>query len=85
MLRCRLVWEFSFSVGSEVKPPHFFSPQDVARFCNRYPNIDLNFEIQHKDQIYSGSQVTIAVKLEREDEEEVSPHVVAPFFPQASS
>ena len=24
----------------------------------------------------------VTVKLEREDEEEVSPHVIAPFFPQ---
>ena len=30
-----------------------FSPlQDVARFCNRYPNIDLTFEVQDKDGIY---------------------------------
>ena len=26
----------------------------------------------------------VSVKLEREDEEEVSPHVIAPFFPQVS-
>lgn len=31
----------------------------------------------------SGSQVQIAVNLEREDED-VSPHVIAPFFPQVS-
>jgi hypothetical protein len=24
---------------------------DVARFCNRYPNIELNYEIQDKDKI----------------------------------
>ena len=29
-----------------------------------------------------GSQVVLSVKLEREDEEDLSPHVVAPFFPQ---
>ena len=27
--------------------------QDVARFCNRYPNIDLTYEIQDKDDICS--------------------------------
>ena len=32
-----------------------------------------------------GSQVVVVVKLEREDEEEGSPHVIAPFFPQVSS
>ena len=24
---------------------------DVARFCNRYPNIDLNFEVLNKDEL----------------------------------
>ncbi|KAL5471241.1 hypothetical protein EMCRGX_G029336, partial [Ephydatia muelleri] len=54
---------------------------DVARYCNRYPNIDLSYEVLDKDKIVSGSQVQIAVNLEREDED-VSPHVIAPFFPQ---
>ena len=35
--------------------------------------------------VCSGSQVVIVVKLEREDEEEGSPHVIAPFFPQVRS
>ena len=26
--------------------------QDVARFCNRYPNIELNFEVLNKGDIY---------------------------------
>ncbi len=26
----------------------------------------------------------LSVKLEREDEEDLSPHVIAPFFPQVS-
>ena len=33
---------------------------------------------------YSDQSVTISVSLEREDEEEVSPYVIAPFFPQVS-
>ena len=24
---------------------------DVARFCNRYPNIELNFEVLNKDEL----------------------------------
>ena len=24
---------------------------DVARFCNRYPNIELSYEVQDKDEI----------------------------------
>ena len=52
---------------------------DVAKFCNRYPNIELTYEIQDKDEISNGSQINIAVTLEREDE--VTGPVVAPFFP----
>lgn len=32
--------------------------------------------------VASGESVVVTVKLEREDEEEVSPYVIAPFFPQ---
>ena len=31
-----------------------------------------------------GEQVVVIVRLEREDEEETSPQVIAPFFPQVS-
>ncbi len=55
---------------------------DVARFCNRYPNIELTYEVQDKDSISSGTHVNVAVTLEREDE--VTGPVVAPFFPQVS-
>lgn len=56
--------------------------QDVAKFCNRYPNVDLSFEVVNKDSVHTGSPVMVNVKLEREDEETVAPHVIAPFFPQ---
>ena len=53
---------------------------DVARFCNRYPNIELSYDVVNKDNIASGSQVNVNVAMEREDE--VSGHVIAPLFPQ---
>lgn len=53
---------------------------DVARFCNRYPNIEMHFEVADKDKIHSGSTVNVVVQLEREDE--VTGPVIAPFFPQ---
>lgn len=53
---------------------------DVARFCNRYPNIELSYEVQDKDRIHSGSSVNVIVQLEREDE--VTGPVIAPFYPQ---
>jgi pre-mRNA-splicing helicase BRR2 len=52
---------------------------DVARFCNRYPNIELQYDVLDKEDLHSGSGVNIEVKLEREDE--VSGPVIAPFFP----
>lgn len=56
---------------------------DVARFCNRYPNIEMNFEVVDKDRIHSGSTVNVVVNLEREDE--VTGPVIAPFYPQVCS
>ncbi|XP_039281589.1 putative U5 small nuclear ribonucleoprotein 200 kDa helicase [Nilaparvata lugens] len=53
---------------------------DVARFCNRYPNIELSYEVQDKDRISSGASVNVLVSLEREDD--VTGPVIAPFFPQ---
>ncbi|KAG5281442.1 hypothetical protein AALO_G00072250 [Alosa alosa] len=53
---------------------------DVARFCNRYPNIELSYEVADKDIVKSGGPVLVLVQLERE--EEVTGPVIAPFFPQ---
>lgn len=55
---------------------------DVARFCNRYPNIELSYEVAKKNRISAGSSVNVTVSLEREDE--VVGPVIAPFFPQVS-
>ncbi|NXO69329.1 U520 helicase, partial [Phainopepla nitens] len=53
---------------------------DVARFCNRYPNIELSYEVGDRDSICSGGPVVVLVQLERE--EEVTGPVIAPLFPQ---
>jgi pre-mRNA-splicing helicase BRR2 len=53
---------------------------DVARFCNRYPNIDMKYQVEDEDSIRSGSSVIVTVQLEREDE--VTGPVIAPFYPQ---
>lgn len=55
---------------------------DVARFCNRYPNIEMSFEVVDKDKIRSGSTVNVIVQLEREDE--ITGPVIAPFYPQVT-
>ena len=41
---------------------------DIARFCNRYPNIELQYEVLDKDNLRSGRTVNVSVNLEREDE-----------------
>ncbi|KAG8567286.1 hypothetical protein GDO81_011241 [Engystomops pustulosus] len=53
---------------------------DVARFCNRYPNIELSYEVAEKESLRSGGAVVVLVQLERE--EEVTGPVIAPLFPQ---
>uniref|UniRef100_A0A2K5ILM6 SEC63 domain-containing protein n=1 Tax=Colobus angolensis palliatus TaxID=336983 RepID=A0A2K5ILM6_COLAP len=53
---------------------------DVARFCNRYPNIELSYEVVDKDSICSGRPVMVLVQLQRE--EEVTGPVIVPLFPQ---
>lgn len=53
---------------------------DVARFCNRYPNIELTYDVENKNHIQPGEQVNVAVAMEREDE--VTGPVIAPLFPQ---
>ncbi|XP_065175302.1 U5 small nuclear ribonucleoprotein 200 kDa helicase-like [Sycon ciliatum] len=58
--------------------------RDVAVFCNRYPNIELSYDIVESEELTSGQPVVINVKLEREveSEGEVVGPVVAPHFPQ---
>eukprot|EP00897_Mesotaenium_endlicherianum_P008156 jgi/Mesen1/7369/ME000381S06604 len=56
---------------------------DVARVCNRFPNIDLSYEVAEEDDILAGDSVTLQVLLERELEagQELGP-VDAPRFPR---
>ncbi|KAG1222083.1 hypothetical protein G6F68_020744 [Rhizopus microsporus] len=57
--------------------------REVARFVNRYPNIEVGFDVADKDEVTAGSVVNVKVQLEREaeEDEEVGP-VIAPFFPK---
>ncbi|XP_031472990.1 DExH-box ATP-dependent RNA helicase DExH12 [Nymphaea colorata] len=57
---------------------------DIARFCNRYPNIDINLEVLERDDIRVGENITLQVTLERdlEGRTEVGP-VDAPRYPKA--
>lgn len=57
--------------------------QNVAVVANRYPNIELNYEIMDKKSIQSGKNVSVICQMEREieEDEELGP-VHAPFFPK---
>ena len=60
---------------------------DVARFCNRYPNISFAHEVLDEDSIDTASTVTVVVNLEREDAEGMEEGaglgaVYAPLYPK---
>ncbi|KAL1543733.1 DExH-box ATP-dependent RNA helicase DExH12 [Salvia divinorum] len=57
---------------------------DIARFCNRFPNIDLTYDVLNSENATSGEKVYVQVNLERdlEGRTEVGP-VDAPRYPKA--
>ncbi len=55
---------------------------EVANACNRYPSIEVEFEVMNSaEEILSDESVAIKVILEREDED-YSELVSAPYFPK---
>ena len=59
---------------------------DVANACNRYPSVEVEFEIMNSpEEILSEESIAIKVMLEREDEDEdYSELVTAPYFPKVA-
>ncbi|KAK6148524.1 hypothetical protein DH2020_019436 [Rehmannia glutinosa] len=57
---------------------------DIARFCNRFPNIDLTYDVLDSDNVRAGEGVSVHVSLERdlEGRTEVGP-VDAPRYPKS--
>jgi pre-mRNA-splicing helicase BRR2 len=56
---------------------------DVARFVNRYPNVDVQFQVS-EEKVLQGDDVTVQVVLDREmdeDEEASVGPVIAPYYP----
>ncbi|XP_010459790.1 PREDICTED: DExH-box ATP-dependent RNA helicase DExH12 [Camelina sativa] len=41
---------------------------DIARFCNRFPNIDLTYEVVDSEEVTPGKEVTLQVMVERDME-----------------
>jgi len=65
--------------------------RDVAVACNNYPDIEFKFQVNKKDDIKSGSRVSVGVTLTRDPDEEDDdkqvgvPKVVAPRYPQVKT
>ncbi|XP_077224585.1 DExH-box ATP-dependent RNA helicase DExH12-like [Tasmannia lanceolata] len=57
---------------------------DIVRFCNRFPNIEMMYEVLDSDDVRAGENVTLQVTLERdlEGRSEVGP-VDAPRYPKS--
>lgn len=57
---------------------------DVARFANKYPSIDMSYEVEDADEIVAGEPAYVTVTLERDVDEEDEPvdlTVYAPLYP----
>ena len=55
--------------------------RDVAMYCNRYPNIDIEHSVRDPEEITTGAEVVVDVQITREDEDDYPGPVIAPFFP----
>jgi len=59
---------------------------DVAEFCNTYPNIDVNYQVQDEDDVTAADPVQILVNLERDiEDDDITDigRVCAPKFPKS--
>ncbi|EFA74523.1 DEAD/DEAH box helicase [Heterostelium album PN500] len=60
--------------------------EDVATVCNRYPDIELSYNIQDEDDIHAGDSMLVEVMVQREVDEESNPDqlniVYAPYYPK---
>ena len=43
---------------------------DVARFCNSYPSLDLEFKVEDEEEIETEDVVTLLIEVERDEDEE---------------
>ncbi|KAF8382489.1 snrp-200, partial [Pristionchus pacificus] len=74
--------ELDEDVRSEILQMENAQITDVAKFCNNYPSIEVEHEVQN-ESITVGDTVMVAVTMEREnDVNGAAPPVVAPLFPQ---
>ncbi|SMR51251.1 unnamed protein product [Zymoseptoria tritici ST99CH_1E4] len=88
------VFEFQDAMDPDENPDHeklmkglgFSNTQlaDAAKFINeRYPNVELEFELEDAENVVSGSPSTLNVSITRQLEEDEEPNLAvhAPFYP----
>ena len=56
---------------------------DAARFIDRYPNVELDFELEDPENVTSGSPTYLNVNVRRQVDEDEEPNLTvhAPFYP----
>lgn len=59
--------------------------QDVARFCNDYPDVELSHEIEDEEDLHAGAAINVTVNLEREVDDDFDGKVQAPFYSGSKS
>ena len=100
MSACARVWLAKFwlcdSDLSTRAPPNVLAMAavvqlaDVARFCNRYPNVSVSYEVENEGEtVAPADNVAVTVKLEREDAEILDSAglgvVYAPRYPKTKT
>eukprot|EP00049_Salpingoeca_infusionum_P013623 m.254457 g.254457 ORF g.254457 m.254457 type:complete len:2135 (+) comp15493_c9_seq1:187-6591(+) len=76
--------EMEDDVRSKVFPFSSQQMRDVAAYCNRYPSIDVEFQVRDEENVHAGAPTSVLVSLTRDDLEEgeaIGP-VIAPYYPQ---
>ncbi|BGP30433.1 Pre-mRNA-splicing helicase BRR2 [Rhodotorula toruloides] len=59
-----------------------FTPRqlrDVAAFANRYPSVDVTYDIEDQDELSAGEPIVVNVHLEREADEDEEDEDIEPI------
>jgi pre-mRNA-splicing helicase BRR2 len=80
------IFELEDDVRDDILQLTLSQMSDVAAFCNQYPNIECNYEVDIDGDVIAGDSVTVNISLVREadedDEEDKSLRkTVSPRFP----
>ncbi|VDK20795.1 unnamed protein product [Anisakis simplex] len=70
-------------VRSELLQMNAEQMLNVAKFCNNYPSIEVEYRIENDGTVNIGDTVSVSVEMDRDnDQNGMAPPVIAPLFPQ---